>query len=46
VYLPVYHPAAALHQARVIDALESDFTELRLLLERELGPRPPRGARA
>jgi uracil-DNA glycosylase len=48
LYLPIYHPAAALHQARLIDALEGDFRQLRLVLDRELGSagrskRPGRG---
>jgi DNA polymerase len=48
LYLPIYHPAAALHQARLIDALESDFRQLRLVLDREPGSagrseRPGRG---
>ncbi|MFB3882346.1 MAG: uracil-DNA glycosylase family protein [Armatimonadota bacterium] len=38
LYLPLYHPAAALHQARYVSALESDFTQLRAVVERELGP--------
>ncbi len=43
VYLPIYHPAAALHQARLIDALESDFRQLRDVLESELRrPAAPR----
>ncbi len=37
LYLPIYHPAAALHQARLIDSLESDFRKLRSVLEEELG---------
>ncbi len=36
LYLPIYHPAAALHQARLVDALESDFRRLRTLLDEEL----------
>jgi len=44
LYLPIYHPAAALHQARLITALESDFTQLRALLDRELSS-PGRGQR-
>jgi DNA polymerase len=36
LYLPLYHPAAALHQARLIDALESDFKQLRRVLDQEL----------
>jgi len=48
LYLPLYHPAAALHQARLAEALESDFTQLRAVLDREIGPagrgqRRPRG---
>ncbi len=43
VYLPIYHPAAALHQARLTDALESDFHELRAVLDSELRrPAAPR----
>ncbi len=37
LYLPIYHPAAALHQARLIDSLESDFRRLKSVLEQELG---------
>ncbi len=37
-YLPIFHPAAALHQARYIDGLERDFQQLRALLAEELGP--------
>ena len=36
-YMPVFHPAAALHQPRYIDGLESDFRQLRALLAEELG---------
>ena len=36
LYLPIYHPAAALHQARLVDALEGDFRRLRALLDEEL----------
>ena len=48
LYLPIYHPAAALHQARLIDALESDFRRLRALLDEELDDTPssPRRAHA
>jgi uracil-DNA glycosylase len=38
LYLPLYHPAAALHQARLVDALESDFKQLRRVLDQELRP--------
>jgi len=33
LYVPIYHPAAALHQARLIDTLETDFRALRRILE-------------
>lgn len=36
LYVPLYHPAAGLHQAKLIDALESDFEGLRTILAREL----------
>ncbi len=38
IHLPIYHPAAALHQASVIEALEGDFRQLGSLLAQELGP--------
>ena len=37
LYLPLYHPAAALHQQRLIDTLEKDMQELRVVLDHELG---------
>lgn len=37
LYVPLYHPAAALHQARLIDSLESDMRRLRDILAQELG---------
>jgi uracil-DNA glycosylase family 4 len=40
LYVPIYHPAAALHQAGLIDDLESDMRRLRAILEQELGGRP------
>lgn len=48
LYLPLIHPAAALHQGRLIDALEADFRSLRRVLDQELGlagraQRPKRG---
>ena len=46
LYLPIYHPAAALHQARLIDALESDFRRLRALLDEELDDTPSSPGRA
>lgn len=45
LYLPIYHPAAALHQARVIDGLEADMRQLRVVLDAEPAFRPKsRGA--
>lgn len=38
LYLPIYHPAAALHQAQLITALESDFQQLKAVVDRELPP--------
>ncbi len=40
LYLPIYHPAAALHQARLIDSLESDFRQLRAVLDDAAGTAP------
>jgi uracil-DNA glycosylase family 4 len=37
LYVPLYHPAAALHQARLIDSLEADMRRLRDILAQELG---------
>jgi DNA polymerase len=37
LYVPLYHPAAALHQARLIDSLEADMRQLRTILAQELG---------
>jgi DNA polymerase len=36
LHVPLYHPAAALHQARLIDTLEADFRALRTVLGSEL----------
>ena len=36
LYVPLYHPAAALHQARLIDTLESDMRRLKTILHQEL----------
>jgi DNA polymerase len=41
LYLPLYHPAAALHQARLIDSLEADMRQLSRVLAQELGTPPP-----
>ena len=35
LHVPIYHPAAALHQPQLAGALESDFAQLRALLERD-----------
>jgi len=40
LYVPLYHPAAALHQASLIDSLEADMRQLRQILARELGASP------
>jgi uracil-DNA glycosylase family 4 len=37
LHVPLYHPAAALHQARLIDVLEADMRKLRTILDGELG---------
>jgi DNA polymerase len=42
LYLPLYHPAAALHQQRLMGALEADMRRLRGILETELTRRPGR----
>ncbi len=36
LYVPIFHPAAALHQPRFADALESDFRALRGILDEEM----------
>jgi len=41
LYVPLYHPAAALHQANLIDAIEADMRRLGEILAEELAtPRP------
>ena len=37
LYLPLYHPAAALHQGRLRATLEADMAVLRRVLDEELG---------
>ena len=37
LYVPLYHPAAALHQARLLPTLEADMSRLRAILAEELG---------
>jgi hypothetical protein len=39
--LPLYHPAAALHNARLLPALEADVARLGELLGRTAVARPP-----
>ena len=46
LHYPLYHPAAALHQASLIDALEADMRELGDLLRRELPGGPARAQHA
>lgn len=40
LYVPLYHPAAALHQASLIDPLEADMRQLRQILAREFAASP------
>jgi DNA polymerase len=40
LYVPLYHPAAALHQQGLSGALEADFRGLRAILDKELGHSP------
>ena len=40
LYVPLYHPAAALHQARLMDTLRSDMRQLKTILDRELADSP------
>jgi DNA polymerase len=42
LYVPLYHPAAALHKQELIGALEDDFRKLRATLEKEGLPGGPR----
>ena len=40
IYLPMYHPAAALHQPSLRSSVEADFQILRELLDGEIEPEP------
>jgi uracil-DNA glycosylase len=40
IYLPMYHPAAALHQPSLRSTVEADFQILRDLLDGEIDPEP------
>jgi DNA polymerase len=40
-YIPLYHPAAALHNGALVADLERDFDSLRKYLDQVLAPPPP-----
>jgi DNA polymerase len=40
-FMPVYHPAAALHNGALVKDLEADFDKVRSYLDRVLAPPPP-----
>ena len=40
-FIPVYHPAAALHNGALVKDLEADFDKVRSYLDRLLAPPPP-----
>jgi DNA polymerase len=40
-YIPLYHPAAALHNGALVADLERDFDRLRKYLDQVLAPPPP-----
>src|SRR5256886_12029729 len=40
-YVPLYHPAAALHNGSLVGDLERDFDSVRRYLDRLLAPPPP-----
>jgi len=40
-YVPLYHPAAALHNGSLVADLEHDFDQLRRYLDQLLAPPPP-----
>jgi DNA polymerase len=44
LYVPLYHPAAALHKQDLVGALEEDFRKLRAVLEQEGAGLPPRAS--
>jgi DNA polymerase len=40
-YVPLYHPAAALHNGALVADLEHDFDRVKAYLEKLLAPPPP-----
>jgi uracil-DNA glycosylase family 4 len=40
-YIPLYHPAAALHNGALVGDLERDFDKVKVILDRKLAPPPP-----
>ena len=40
-YVPLYHPAAALHNGSLVADLEHDFDQLKRYLDKLLAPPPP-----
>ena len=40
-YVPLYHPAAALHNGSLVGDLEHDFDRVRMYLDKFLAPPPP-----
>ena len=40
-YVPLYHPAAALHNGSLVADLEHDFDRVKAYLEKLLAPPPP-----
>ena len=40
-YVPLYHPAAALHNGSLVADLERDFDALKRYLDQILAPPPP-----
>jgi hypothetical protein len=40
-YVPLYHPAAALHNGALVADLERDFDKVKTYLDKLLAPPPP-----
>jgi uracil-DNA glycosylase family 4 len=40
-YVPLYHPAAALHNGSLVADLERDFDRVKMYLDKLLAPPPP-----
>jgi DNA polymerase len=40
-YVPLYHPAAALHNGALVNDLQADFDKVRVYLDKVLAPPPP-----